>query len=128
MRSYIHTDSEPLPDLPDELADVDPAKGYERDTISQSDLDRVRALLGIPETDDPESVATIAALLEQVGPTRRPPFRTWKRRPGRTGKVFTQENGAWLHPETASDTFRQILARTDLTPITFVLYATSRPP
>lgn len=35
-----------------------------------------------------------------------------------TGKVFTQENGAWLHPETASETFRQILARTDLPPIT----------
>jgi integrase len=35
-----------------------------------------------------------------------------------TGKVFTRENGAWLHPETASETFRQILARTDLPPIT----------
>ncbi|MFI5984300.1 tyrosine recombinase XerC [Streptomyces sp. NPDC051555] len=35
-----------------------------------------------------------------------------------TGKVFTQEDGSWLHPETASETFRQILARTDLPPIT----------
>ncbi|MFF6954457.1 tyrosine recombinase XerC [Streptomyces iakyrus] len=35
-----------------------------------------------------------------------------------TGKVFTRENGAWLHPETASETFRKILARTDLPPIT----------
>lgn len=35
-----------------------------------------------------------------------------------TGKVFTQEDGSWLHPGTASETFRQILARTDLPPIT----------
>ncbi|MEV0446169.1 tyrosine-type recombinase/integrase [Streptomyces spectabilis] len=35
-----------------------------------------------------------------------------------TGKVFTQEDGSWLHPETVSDTFRRILATTDLPPIT----------
>lgn len=35
-----------------------------------------------------------------------------------TGKVFTQEDGSWLHPETVSETFRRILARTDLPPIT----------
>ncbi|MEU3499227.1 site-specific integrase [Streptomyces hundungensis] len=35
-----------------------------------------------------------------------------------TGKVFTQEDGSWLHPETASATFRRILATTDLPPIT----------
>ncbi|WP_416069857.1 hypothetical protein [Streptomyces sp. AK02-01A] len=35
-----------------------------------------------------------------------------------TGKVFTQENGSWLHPETASETFRRILASTDPPPIT----------
>ncbi|MDI3402599.1 site-specific integrase [Streptomyces cavernicola] len=34
-----------------------------------------------------------------------------------TGKVFTRENGSWLHPETASETFRSILATTDLPPI-----------
>ncbi|MBT2451816.1 helix-turn-helix transcriptional regulator [Streptomyces sp. ISL-43] len=32
VRSEIYADGEPLPDLPDELADVDPAEGYERDT------------------------------------------------------------------------------------------------
>ncbi|MFI5657930.1 tyrosine recombinase XerC [Streptomyces sp. NPDC051684] len=35
-----------------------------------------------------------------------------------TGKVFTQEDGSWLHPETLSATFRRILATTDLPPIT----------
>ncbi|MEU6760809.1 site-specific integrase [Streptomyces sp. NPDC046685] len=30
-----------------------------------------------------------------------------------TGKVFTQEDGSWLHPETVSETFRRILASTD---------------
>lgn len=35
-----------------------------------------------------------------------------------TGKVFTREDGSWLHPETVSDTFRRILASTDLPPIT----------
>ncbi|MBF6048140.1 tyrosine-type recombinase/integrase [Streptomyces sp. NRRL B-1677] len=34
-----------------------------------------------------------------------------------TGKVFTQEDGSWLHPETVSNTFRRILATTDLPPI-----------
>jgi integrase len=35
-----------------------------------------------------------------------------------TGKVFTKEDGSWLHPETGSETFRRILATTDLPPIT----------
>ncbi|SFD12316.1 site-specific integrase [Streptomyces aidingensis] len=35
-----------------------------------------------------------------------------------TGKVFTREDGSWLHPEMVSDTFRRILAGTDLPPIT----------
>ena len=36
-----------------------------------------------------------------------------------TGKVFTREDGSWLHPETVSETFRRIHATTDLPPITF---------
>jgi integrase len=36
-----------------------------------------------------------------------------------TGKVFTREDGSWLHPEMVSDTFRRICAMTDLPPITF---------
>ncbi|MGW2130544.1 site-specific integrase [Streptomyces coelicoflavus] len=35
-----------------------------------------------------------------------------------TGKVFTKEDGSWLHPETVSETFRRILATTNLPPIT----------
>ncbi|MFD7444373.1 hypothetical protein [Streptomyces sp. NPDC059909] len=34
-----------------------------------------------------------------------------------TGKVFTTESGEWLHPETVSETFRRIVAETDLPPI-----------
>lgn len=34
-----------------------------------------------------------------------------------TGKVFTREDGTWLHPEEVSDAFRAILAETDLPPI-----------
>ncbi|MFF7155282.1 tyrosine-type recombinase/integrase [Streptomyces sp. NPDC008139] len=36
-----------------------------------------------------------------------------------TGKVFTREDGSWLHPETVSETFRRIHATTGLPPITF---------
>ncbi|NGO45814.1 hypothetical protein G6048_27980 [Streptomyces sp. YC419] len=35
-----------------------------------------------------------------------------------TGKVFTKEDGSWLHPETVSETFRRILSTTDLPPVT----------
>jgi integrase len=34
-----------------------------------------------------------------------------------TGKVFTQEDGTWLHPETVSETFRRVVAQADLPPI-----------
>lgn len=34
-----------------------------------------------------------------------------------TGKVFTAEDGGWLHPEKVSDAFRRIVAQTDLPPI-----------
>jgi integrase len=36
-----------------------------------------------------------------------------------TGKVFTREDGSWLHPETVSEAFRRICATTGLPPITF---------
>ncbi|MFD0344042.1 tyrosine recombinase XerC [Streptomyces sp. NPDC127117] len=39
--------------------------------------------------------------------------KSWKD----TGKLFTQEDGSWVHPETFSDVFREILATTDLPPI-----------
>ncbi|MCA1223851.1 site-specific integrase [Streptomyces sp. 8L] len=34
-----------------------------------------------------------------------------------TGKVFTNEDGTWLHPETVSDAFREIRDAADLPPI-----------
>lgn len=34
-----------------------------------------------------------------------------------TGKVFVQEDGSWLHPETVSDVFRRIVREADLPPI-----------
>jgi len=34
-----------------------------------------------------------------------------------TGKVFTREDGSWLHPEAVSEAFRRICSRTDLPPI-----------
>ncbi|MFM9672752.1 site-specific integrase [Streptomyces galilaeus] len=34
-----------------------------------------------------------------------------------TGKVFTSEDGSWLHPEVVSETFRAIVADEDLPPI-----------
>ncbi|MFJ4692815.1 tyrosine-type recombinase/integrase [Streptomyces sp. NPDC088766] len=34
-----------------------------------------------------------------------------------TGKVFVQEDGTWLHPDSVSDTFRRIVNETGLPPI-----------
>jgi integrase len=34
-----------------------------------------------------------------------------------TGKVFVREDGRWLHPETVSDVFRQLITQADLPPI-----------
>ncbi|MFJ2674097.1 tyrosine recombinase XerC [Streptomyces sp. NPDC087525] len=34
-----------------------------------------------------------------------------------TGKIFTKEDGSWLHPEMVSDAFREIVADADLPPI-----------
>lgn len=34
-----------------------------------------------------------------------------------TGKVFTQNNGEWLHPESVSDAFRSLSREADLPPI-----------
>ncbi|NGO70724.1 site-specific integrase [Streptomyces boncukensis] len=44
--------------------------------------------------------------------------RRWGQAWQNTGKVFTREDGSWLHPEMASEAFRRILATTDLPPIT----------
>lgn len=61
---------------------------------------------------------------EHPGPARAQKARQAKERKEagaawqNTGKVFTKEDGSWLHPETVSETFRRILATTDLPPIT----------
>lgn len=62
---------------------------------------------------------TIAVLLahkerqEQERSARLAAGKAW----ADTGKVFAQEDGAWVHPETFSDVFREIVASTDLPPI-----------
>ena len=46
--------------------------GYASLKDAQADLDRVRALLAIPDTDDAEGLARIAALLEQIADEKAP--------------------------------------------------------
>ncbi|WP_269855187.1 tyrosine-type recombinase/integrase [Streptomyces sp. RPT161] len=46
--------------------------GYESLKAAQADLDHVRALLGLADADDPEGVALIAAMLEEVGAEKTP--------------------------------------------------------
>ncbi|MFJ4908818.1 tyrosine recombinase XerC [Streptomyces sp. NPDC093249] len=46
--------------------------GYETLKEAQADLDHVRALLGLAESDDPEGLASIAALLETVAAEKSP--------------------------------------------------------
>ncbi|WP_121712736.1 site-specific integrase [Streptomyces sp. E5N91] len=46
--------------------------GYETLKEAQADLDHIRALLGLAESDDPEALAAIAALLEAVATETAP--------------------------------------------------------
>ncbi|TLQ44546.1 tyrosine-type recombinase/integrase [Streptomyces marianii] len=46
--------------------------GYESLKAAQADLDHIRALLGLADTDDPEGMALIAAMLEEVGDEKSP--------------------------------------------------------
>jgi integrase len=75
-----------------------------------------------PKTDG--SAATIAldslnvAVLREHRERQEKAREEWGDAWNETGKVFTEEDGSWLHPETASATFRRILATTDLPPIT----------
>ncbi|OEV30447.1 integrase [Streptomyces nanshensis] len=76
-----------------------------------------------PKTDG--SAATIALDTVNIGVLREHRARQQVEREAagpawqESGKVFTNEDGSRIHPETASETFRRILARTDLPPITF---------
>ncbi|WSP87168.1 hypothetical protein OG289_24520 [Streptomyces sp. NBC_01235] len=75
-----------------------------------------------PKTDD--SANTIALDSTTISELRDHKARQEKERAQwggawqDTGKVFTKEDGSWLHPETVSETFRRILATTDLPAIT----------
>ncbi|MBT2492138.1 site-specific integrase [Streptomyces sp. ISL-96] len=75
-----------------------------------------------PKTDG--SASTIAldslnvAVLREHRKRQLQEKEKWRTAWKDTGKVFTQEDGSWLHPETVSEIFRRILARTDLPPIT----------
>ncbi|MEU9117254.1 site-specific integrase [Streptomyces sp. NPDC048483] len=62
---------------------------------------------------DSLNIAVLRAHKARQDEERRAWGTAWKD----TGKVFTQADGSWLHPETVSDTFRRILAATDLPPI-----------
>ncbi|MET4661694.1 hypothetical protein ABID80_005443 [Streptomyces sp. PvP037] len=46
--------------------------GYESLKAAQADLDHIRALLGLADTDDPEGMALIAAMLEEVEDEKSP--------------------------------------------------------
>ncbi len=74
-----------------------------------------------PKTED--SAATIGldsrtvAALRAHGKRQRQDRRKWGEAWQETGKVFTQENGEWLHPEFVSDAFRRIRDASGLPPI-----------
>ncbi|MFF0445810.1 tyrosine-type recombinase/integrase [Streptomyces sp. NPDC004609] len=46
--------------------------GYDTLKAAQADLDHVRALLGLTDTDDPEGMSLIAAMLEEIGDEKAP--------------------------------------------------------
>ncbi|MFJ2432510.1 tyrosine-type recombinase/integrase [Streptomyces anulatus] len=46
--------------------------GYDTLKTAQADLDHVRALLGLADTDDPEGMALVAAMLEDIGGDKAP--------------------------------------------------------
>ncbi|GAA4999657.1 site-specific integrase [Streptomyces siamensis] len=83
----------------------------------------------VPFEDDPKtdgSAATIGLDSVNVSVLREHKARQLAERDERlaaglpwtdTGKVFTDEDGAWLHPEKVSDEFRRICRRAELPPI-----------
>jgi integrase len=64
---------------------------------------------------DGETVSVLRAWRAQQNRERLEWGEAWQD----TGKVFTREDGSWLHPEMVSDAFRRICAKTDLPPINF---------
>lgn len=62
--------------------------GYDSLKAAQADLDHVRALLGLTDTDDPEGMELIAAMLEEVG-DQKSPLPMSRRRGGASTPVRT---------------------------------------
>ncbi|MGW3560456.1 tyrosine-type recombinase/integrase [Streptomyces sp. NPDC000963] len=63
---------------------------------------------------DSVNVAVLHAHRKRQARERKKAGAAWQE----TGKIFTKEDGSWLHPETVSETFRRLLTTTDLPPIT----------
>jgi integrase len=61
-----------LPPRPDGSRRAFNRAGYETLKAAQADLDHVRALLGLAESDDPEGITMIAAMLAEVSEERTP--------------------------------------------------------
>lgn len=80
--------------------ETDPKTAGSAGTV-KVDAGTVAVLLAHKERQEQERAARLAA------------GKSW----ADTGKVFAQEDGSWVHPETFSDVFREVLARTDLPPI-----------
>ncbi|WP_335970936.1 site-specific integrase [Streptomyces sp. CA2R106] len=73
--------------------------GYTTLKEAQTDLDRIRALLGVPRADDPEGIEQITDLLEQVADEKAPiPDAEEVRRRFRSGQDLTGRLtvGEWL--------------------------------
>lgn len=62
---------------------------------------------------DSDTVAVLRAHRARQEDERREWGSAWKD----TGKVFTQEDGSWLHPETVSELFRRLYREIGLPPI-----------
>lgn len=84
--------------------------GYESLKAAQADLDHARALLGLPDADDPEDIGRLVALLEQVADERAPlPDIEETRRRLKAGLNLTGRRtvGDWLDQWLASKKTRK---------------------
>ncbi|MFC4033695.1 tyrosine recombinase XerC [Streptomyces polygonati] len=88
-----------LPQRPDGTRRAFNRAGYTTLKDAQTDLDRIRALLGIPDADDPEGIEQITDLLERIADEKAPlPDVDEVRRRFRSGQDLTGRLtvGEWL--------------------------------
>ncbi|MFF5296702.1 site-specific integrase [Paractinoplanes globisporus] len=88
--------------------------GYSSATEAQNDLDQVRALLAIPETDDTDGRQRLGDLLEHIASTREPlPTVDEVRRKFRSGHSLTSRItvGEWLDTWIAGRKIRRTTVR-----------------